>query len=184
MQPSCWEVTGHTCSTVSFKRHWHCAFPRRFGTTGRMTLYNEDIPAALAFLSRAEMSFSLRWCLFLPQFGHSAFILQSLCSTMQQCTQYIKPVGYKHHIIRSSGTRAVSLLKSRWHLSRFCMTALWHSHIAGKSPSRGTLSCAAWCTPLLGVRRAYKFWSRNDVHSKTPQYSQRTLNSGLLHDLK
>lgn len=86
--------------------------------------------------------------------------------------------------IKPSGTYEVLLLKNKWHLSRFYMITLWHSHIAGKSPSHGTLSSAVLCIPLLGVAQACKFWSKNGERNKTLLCNQRTLSKGLLHDLK
>lgn len=79
---------------------------------------------------------------------------------------------------RSSGTCEAWTWMRRWRLSTPCRKGPWHSHSAGRFPSRESLSSSAWCTPLPASAPACRFWSRNGGHSSSPPSNQTNAGKG------
>lgn len=84
---------------------------------------------------------------------------------------------------RSSGTCGAWTWMRRLRLSTPCRKGLWHSHSAGRFPSRESLFFSAWCIPLPASAPACKFWSRSGGRSSSPPSNQRSAGKGRPHAL-
>lgn len=85
---------------------------------------------------------------------------------------------------RSSGTCGVWTWTKRWRLSTPCRRGPWHSHSAGRVPSRECLSSSAWCTLLPASAPVCRFLSRNGGRSNSRPSNQKNASTGHPHDLE
>lgn len=85
---------------------------------------------------------------------------------------------------RSSGTCGVWTWTKRWRLSTPCRRGPWHSHSAGRVPSRECLSSSAWCILLPASAPVCRFLSRNGGRSSSRPSNRKNASTGHPRDLE